>query len=149
MGLLGVTSRHTADCDILHPDLPGPILSAAREFAHERRRAGDLLGDDWLNNGPSQLVRVLPEGWERRLRPAYTGRAIVLQTLGRAELLKTKLFALCDRGTDLSDCIALSPTVGELREAQPWVELQDTNELWPAHVRETLQDLAKRLGHGL
>ena len=149
LGLLGVTTRQTQDCDILHPDLPELILAAARRFATERRAAGGNLQDDWLNNGPSQLTDVLPQGWEQRLQAAFTGAATDLQTLGRADLLKTKLFALCDRGTDLSDCLALTPTADELSAALPWLAEQDTNELWPEHVEATLADLAERLGHGL
>jgi hypothetical protein len=29
----------------------------------------------------------------------------------------------------------------------PWWEQQDANPDWPAHVRVTLTDLGKRLGH--
>lgn len=68
---------------------------------------------------------------------------------GRTDLLKTKLFALCDRGTDLLDCVALAPTAAELTEALPWVAFQDANPDWPAHVAATLADLGRRLGHGL
>jgi len=73
----------------------------------------------------------------------------MLETLGRTDLLKTKLFALCDRGTDLADCIAFSPTAEELEEAMPWVALQDANESWPSHVKATIGDLRRRLGHGV
>jgi hypothetical protein len=90
---------------------------------------------------------VLPDGWANRTQPAFSGRALVLETLGRADLLKTKLFALCDRGTDLADCIAFSPTAEELEGAVPWVALQDANPLWPSHVEETIQNLRRRLGH--
>jgi len=31
----------------------------------------------------------------------------------------------------------------------PGLEQQDGNELWPAHVRATVGDLARRLGHGV
>jgi hypothetical protein len=64
--------------------------------------------------------------------------------------LKSKLFALCDRGLDLPDCLALAlaPTPAELAEAAAWLEPQDLNPHWPAHVRTTLADLARRLGHG-
>jgi hypothetical protein len=53
-----------------------------------------------------------------------------------------KLFALCDRGIDIGDCIALAPTATVL----PWLELQDANPDWPAHVRVTLTDLGKEAG---
>lgn len=111
--------------------------------------AGVDLADDWLNNGPMQLGDVLPSGWRERVLRVYEGEALVLSTLGRADLLKSKLFALCDRGTDLPDCVALAPTAEELAECMPWLEPQDGNELWPAHARATVADLARRLGHGV
>ena len=149
LALLGVTSRQTRDFDIIAPELPPTILEAAKAFAREQRELGVDLLDDWLNNGPMQLGDLLPEGWRLRVVLAFEGKALVLHSLGRADLLKTKLFALCDRGTDLPDCVALAPTVAELAEALPWVSFQDANPDWPAHVAATLADLGRRLGHGL
>jgi hypothetical protein len=91
---------------------------------------------------------VLPPGWLERTRPAFEGAAIVLLTLGREDFLRTKVFALCDRGLDIVDCVALAPTAAELEAIRPWLELQDGNPGWPAHVGETLADLGRRLGHG-
>jgi hypothetical protein len=125
------------------------IREAAREFAAARRSEGDSLVDDWLNNGPSSLIANLPEGWERRSQRIFDGHALTLPALGRIDFLMSKLFALCDRGIDLSDCIALAPTSGELREILPWLERQDANPDWPAHVRAVLDDLRRRLGDGL
>jgi hypothetical protein len=79
----------------------------------------------------------------------FSGRAIELRSLGRAELLATKIFALCDRGIDLQDCIALAPTADELRTLLPWLEYQDTNPEWPAYVRSVVGDLSQRLLHGV
>lgn len=149
LGLMGVIQRPTRDVDILVPELSRAIASAARDFAKAQRHAGVDLQDDWLNNGPMQLGEVLPAGWRERVQRIFDGQALVLRTLGRSDLLKSKLFALCDRGTDLPDCIALAPTAEELVECIPWLELQDGNELWPAHVRATIDDLARRLGHGV
>ncbi len=148
LNLLGVIRRQTRDCDILHPALAPEILAAAREFAAEVRARGDVLKDDWLNNGPSQLAPVLPPGWELRLQEAFRGRVVVLRTLHRSDLIKAKLFALCDRGLDLPDCVALAPTPAELAEAIDWLTPQDLHPHWPAHVRATLGDVARRLGHG-
>lgn len=149
LGLLGVIHRPTRDFDILVPELPAEINAAAREFAQAQRGAGVEMFDDWLNNGPMQLGEVLPAGWRERVQRIFEGQALVLGTLGRADLLKSKLFALCDRGTDLPDCIALAPINHELAEAMPWLVEQDGNPEWPAHVRATLADLARRLGHGV
>jgi len=149
LALLGVTTRPTRDCDVLDPVLTEDIAQAACEFAHEQRSAGNELMDDWLNNGPRDLVNVLPPGWQERLTSLREGGGLVLRTLGRNDLLRTKLFALCDRGLDLPDCLALEPTSTELTDLLPWVERQDANVDWPAHVRVTLTDLGRRLGHGV
>ena len=37
LALLGVTSRQTRDCDVLHPALSEEIRQAARRFAEEQR----------------------------------------------------------------------------------------------------------------
>lgn len=149
LALLGVTDRQTRDFDVLDPELSEEITEAAREFAAHLRGEDVELADDWLNNGPIQLSDVLPEGWRLRLQVAFSGTSLKLTTLGRGDLLKTKLFALCDRGTDLADCIAMAPTAVELKEAEPWISEQDANPMWPNHVRATLDDLQRRLGHGL
>jgi hypothetical protein len=149
LNLLGVVSRTTRDCDILHPMLPEEIKAAAVAFAGERRRAGEGLEDGWFNNGPASFVRQLPVDWSERLVPVFLGSALKLQSLGRDDLLRSKLFALCDRGLDLSDCLALAPTAGELARLLPWVAKQDLNSEWPAHVRGVLEELGRRLGHGV
>ena len=110
------------------PELPLAITSAARDFATAQRKEGVDLHDDWLNNGPIQLGGVLPAGWRERVLRVFEGQVVVLSTLGRSDLLKSKLFALCDRGTDLPDCIALAPTAEGLAESLPWLEMQDGNE---------------------
>ncbi len=149
LNLLGVVNRETRDCDVLAPPLSEEIRAAARDFARERRSAGEVLRDDWLNNGPEMLARQLPPGWVQRAEPLYSGRALVLRSLARPDLLKTKLFAFCDRRTDLGDCLALAPAPAELADALPWVEAQDANEQWPEYVRQLFDELGRRLGHGL
>ena len=129
--------------------MPEPVRVAASDFAAEERRQGRDLQDDWLNNGPASLADVLPDGWRDRLQTAFAGQAIRLAALGRGDLLEAKLFALCDRATDLPDCVALAPTPAEIEEACTWLHEQDANPLWPAHVDDVLADLARRLGHGL
>jgi len=102
-----------------------------------------------LNNGPASLANQLLPQWQERLQALFSGKAIRLRSLGRVDLLCAKLFALCDRGIDLGDCIALAPTTDELANVLSWLEVQDANPGWPAHVRATLADLGRRLGHGI
>ncbi|RJO68775.1 MAG: hypothetical protein C4523_06865 [Myxococcales bacterium] len=149
LSLLGIISRETRDCDVLHPQLPDEIIKAQANFAAEMRGRGIPLQDDWLNNNPMPVANLLPEGWLSRTQVAYQGTALTLLSLSRSDILLTKLFAYCDRGTDLGDCLALKPTAGELKAALPWIAVQDANPDWPRHVEESIRDLGRRLGHEL
>ena len=102
----------------------------------------------WYNDGPDTgwMLAARLGQW---VQLAFEGQAIEFMVLGHGELLCLKVFALRDRGTDLSDCLALAPSTEELWEAQPWVCEQDGNPMWPDHVRDTLRDLARRLGHAV
>jgi len=149
LALLGVISRETRDVDVLVPVLPIEIADAARTFAAESRTRGIALEAEWLNNGPASLTKDLPRGWEARKQLVYSGRSLVLHVLGRPDLLKSKLWSLCDRGRDLLDCVAMAPSPEELQEALPWITELDGAPEWPAHVEATLADLGRRLGHAL
>ncbi|MEO6323564.1 MAG: hypothetical protein ABIQ65_02950 [Thermoanaerobaculia bacterium] len=149
LALLGLTTRQTRDFDILAPVLPPRSPKRPASSHAPNAQLGIDLMDNWLNNGPMQVGDVPPKAWQLRTRPVFEGRALVLSTLGRADLLKTKLFALCDRGTDLPDCVALAPTAAELDEAVLWLAQQDANPEWPAHVDARIADLRQRLGHGI
>jgi hypothetical protein len=149
LNLLGVVSRLTKDCDILHPEIPNEIAEASRGFAIKVRAKGGTLQDNWLNNGPSSLASHLLPRWEERLQTVFAGTAIHLRCLNREDLLCAKLFALCDRGIDLGDCLALGPKINELENVLPWLERQDANPDWSDHVRATFADLRRRLGHGI
>jgi len=149
LALLGVIARPTKDCDVLAPPLSAALRDAARGFAQQMRTSGQELADDWLNNGPAQLASVLPAGWEGRVQPLFAGRALQLHTLHRLDLLCSKVFALCDRGLDLADCLALRPTPVELESIREWLRYQDANPDWPAHVDAVLEDIQERLGRGV
>jgi hypothetical protein len=149
LSLLGVITRATKDCDVLAPPLTEALQQAARDFARAQREHGLELDEDWFNNGPASLVAVLPPSWRDELQLVFQGRALVLRTLGRLDLLRSKLFALLDRGQDLDDCLALAPSAEELAEVLPWLSEQDGNPQWPDHARRVLADLGSRLGHGL
>src|ERR1700682_5764466 len=125
LNLLGIVSRFTKDCDILYPEIPKDVADASRAFAAEVRQTGETLQDDWLNNGPASLIGHLRPQWQQRLQTVFTGAGIHLRCLGRSDFLCAKLFALCDRGIDLGDCLALAPNINELENVLPWLERQD------------------------
>jgi Nucleotidyltransferase of unknown function (DUF6036) len=150
LALLGVVQRPTDDCDVLDPTIPEPVLGAARSFA-----ATQGISPTWLNSQAHDFVGVpgcLPEGWRARLRLAFQGTALVLHTLGRLDLLCTKLVALVDRGTDYADCLALRPTQAELEAAWPFVADYEGNAesrqvYWLPLARKQLARLGKELGY--
>ena len=143
--IMGVINRRTKDIDCLDPIIPNEIKQAAEDF---RAAYPDLhLWDKWLNNGPISLTADLTEGWRSRLTALFEGKAITFQTLGRLDLLMTKLFALCDRQQDHDDCIALSPTAQELDQCLEWLYDRDGNPFWPDNVRLSLKKLAMDLGY--
>ena len=126
LNVMSVISRETIDVDCLDPSIPESI---------------------WINNGPETLIRELETDWRKCIVTIFIGKAITFQTLGRLDLLKTKLFAYCDRDTDLKDCIALKPTLEELNQCVEWVSFRDANPMWPANVNAHFSELKRRLGY--
>lgn len=151
---LGHISRTTDDVDVLVPEVPQAIAEAAGRFA----ALGDSQPTDkgWFNSKSYDFVGVpgcLPVGWEERLRPLLRGKALDLRTLGRHDLLCTKLAALVDREEDLDDCIAMAPTAAELKAAWPFLEQYEGNAevrrvYWIPKARAALAEIAEALGHG-
>ncbi len=147
--VMGVIDRATQDVDCLDPEIPEAIRDAAVQFAKDYVGGGAPLKQDWLNNGPRSLVADLPEGWQDRTVILQQVGGLCIRTLGRSDLLKSKLFAYCDRQQDEGDCVALAPSADELRECLPWLVERDGNLLWPEHVRSSLRGLAKEMGYDL
>lgn len=141
--IMKVSSRATKDIDFLDPELEKEFLELANFFREKYPKL--KLQEDWINNGPITLKRDLPVDWESRLVVIFKGEALILRTLGRADLLKSKLFAYCDRDIDLQDCIDLSPSNDELDEALAWLGERDVNPLWPERVKAQIDYLKERL----
>jgi hypothetical protein len=144
LNIMDVITRQTKDVDFLDPDIPVEIKKASVNFALKNP---DLKLDakNWMNNGPKSLVRDLPEGWRNDLQKIFEGKALNLWTLGRLNLLRTKLYAYADREIDYSDCMALNPTIAELEACREWVLAGDGSELWPGRVDAIFQKLKEDL----
>ena len=104
--------------------------------------------DDFLFNQNSSFDAVLVGGAALAILGLITRETRDCDVI-EPELPDTKLFALCDRGQDLGDCLAMQPSPSELAAAEPWLIEQDANPEWPLHVRTALADLGRRCGHGL
>jgi hypothetical protein len=149
LSILGIISRQTQDVDILDPEIPSDILEAAKLFAQIEGIALTSLKENWLNHGPESLRKYLRPNWRLRLQPLFKGSAIIFTTLGRVDLIGTKILAYCDRGLDFKDCVDLNPTKDEILEILPWVKQYDLNPDWPNYVQTQVEELAKRLGYGI
>jgi len=141
--IMDISLRATKDIDFLDPELEKEFLELANTFREKYPKLN--LQEDWINNGPITLRRDLPFNWENRLVEIFKGEALILRTLGQADLLKSKLFAYCDRDIDLQDCIDLSPSNDELDEALEWLTERDGNPLWPERVKAQIDYLKERL----
>ena len=146
LNVMSIIQRETIDVDCLEPAIPETILVAASEFRKSFPQFG--LIEKWINNGPESLLKELEAGWRSRTVEIYRGKALHFSSLGRLDLIKTKLFAYCDRDTDLQDCIALKPTEAELNDCIAWVSYRDANPMWPKNVKIHFERLRKHLGYG-
>lgn len=122
LNLLGVVERTTKDCDVLAPRIPEEV---------EGRR-GSLPRSDA----------------ERGMFSTTTGSTMA-QAQWSTSFPTDGGLALCDRGIDLGDCLAMAPSPAELAAIRPWLEVQDGHPDWPAHVRLNLALVARRLGRVL
>ena len=140
---MGVISRVTRDVDVLDPILDAELLEAAK-------RVGKTLGlgEGWLNNGPRVLVKELPKDWEGRCTEVFRGSVLQIRSIGRTDLICTKLYAAACRTDDVPDLVRLKPTAAELKSAEAWALERDGSEIWPRIVGECLAEVRRRLGHG-
>lgn len=146
MVILNLIHRYTVDVDVLSPPIDKSILQAAQDFRFYMKKKGVHLTRNWLNNGPANLTKHLPKGWEKRMQNLYQGKAITFKTLGRVDLIKDKLWGLCDlRHQDELVLLNLKPTKNELNKAAQWAKKQEAHPHWPQHVDRVVVDLLKKI----
>lgn len=119
LSILGVITRQTQDVDVLDPQIPEEIMEASKLFAKQFNIEETSLKENWLNHGPATLKNYLRPDWRKRLAPLFYGKAVHLLTLGRIDLIGTKVLAY------------------------------DTNSDWPSYVDSQVRILAEKLGYGI
>lgn len=142
LNLLGISSRQTADIDVLDPKLDQSLIDAASRVAAQLG-----LHKDWLNNGSHDLVRYLNPDWQERATLVFKTPTLRVFSLDRMDLLNSKIWAACDRLEDIPDVVAMAPTDEELQKAQKWVLQCDASEIWPDIVEQCLTEIRKRLNN--
>ena len=129
LNLLKISNRDTRDVDVVEPDrLPPLIQIAALDFAQDPSRGLDA---SWLNTAARIYADPLPKGWADRATVALETPGLIVRALDRGDLLKLKTYALCKRGKDLSDCVALQPTPEELEDTRNWLTNLKRDKDWP------------------
>jgi len=78
----------------------------------------------------------------------YSGDVLRVFSLGREDLIASKLYAYCDREeSDLDDLLKIKPTIDELNSLYLWLLKRDLSEFWPMRVESKWIILLKRLGY--
>jgi hypothetical protein len=132
---LDLIQRTTRDVDVVALVQAGEFLSAVDLpeglLAARNRVASDLgVGDDWLNSGPAEMLRLgLPDGFETRWTTQRYGPALTVLWASRFDQIHFKLYAAVDQaGKHLRDLEALEPQHDELIAAARWTRQHDPSE---------------------
>ena len=133
---LGLVERTTRDVDVLAIASPEGLVPAdplPSALAHARARVAQDFGlpADWLNPGPTELLRFgLPDGFLSRAETRAYGPALTIRYAGRFDQIHFKLYAMVDQGAGRheADLRALDPTADELVAAARWTRTHDPSE---------------------
>lgn len=141
----GLVERATRDVDVVAIAGPGGLRSAvvlpAELVEAVERVARDFeVQNDWLNNGPAELLRFgLPTGFESRWETQAYGAALSVRWASRFDQIHFKLYAAVDQaGKHLRDLEALAPTEDELVAAARWSREHDPSEGFLTALGEAL-----------
>ena len=99
--------RTTHDCDVVAWE---PAAAMEAVLAAARAAAAGTVHPRWLNRDASMFAHRLPPGWTQRLIVAEEFGALVLEVLGRRDLLAMKLASVAHRPVDRADLLALRPS---------------------------------------
>jgi hypothetical protein len=134
--LVGRITRPTKDLDIVALLEDGNLVPADPMPAGLVEATADVgralgLAEDWLNPGPTELLRFgLPKGFLDRVETRRYG-ALTLHLAGRFDQICFKVYAAADQGMrskHAADLRALQPARGELLAAAQWSTTHDPSE---------------------
>jgi len=146
---LGLVARTTRDVDVL-AILRGETLAPADPLPPELAIARDRvardfgLPSDWLNPGPTELLRFgLPDGFLARIETRTYGGSLTIRYASRLDQIHFKLYAMVDQGAGRheADLRALAPSAAELRAASRWARTHDPSEGFRQELEAALAHL--------
>ena len=141
--IMDVVSRFTRDADVLDPAIPDPIKDASVEFAEQYEK--EELSPEWFNDTAKAFSYGLPKGWRTRTVKIFNGKSLSFETLGRTDFIKTKVYAYCNRGSDLDDLKSLEVTEKELDDALPWLKERMPEKLFGDQVETSMAVLKEEI----
>jgi hypothetical protein len=144
--LLGLIQRPTRDIDLVALVDKGrylcadPLPASLKQAVEEVGRTFGLASD-WMNPGPTDLLRLgLPEGFEGRL-VSKTYAALTVHIASRFDQICFKLYASVDQGPQskhFADLQRLKPTGEELERARSWCVTHDPSPAFSDQLRQAL-----------
>lgn len=146
---LGFVARPTRDVDVVAIAEDGQLrlaspLPDAVLVAKDRVKRDFDLDDNWLNAGPTDLLRWgLPEGFWNRVTTRAYGEALKIHYAGRLDQIHFKLYAMVDHagGRHEVDLRALEPSRTELIAAAKWTITQDPSPGFQMMLEQALERL--------
>ncbi len=106
---LDILNRATFDINVFQPQLDKILLEAISAVGEKHN-----FNEYWVNSAGKAFVSELPEGWRSRRASIYSGKALNIFSLGRSDLIFTKILAELDRQENMPDIIRLKPSLNEL-----------------------------------
>lgn len=138
---LGFDGRRTGDIDIIEEKLDESLKEATILVA---QKLG--ISNDWLNNEVSSLGQRLDKNWKLRCTTLYSGKAVILKSISRQDLINSKLHATVERQSkDYKDLVWLRPTELELTIARDYTLRQNPTDTYAIFVDAYLRELRKDL----
>jgi hypothetical protein len=133
---LNIVGRATIDIDVFQPHLDKVLQEAVIQIAKRNK-----LSEFWINSTGKAFIKELPAGWRQRVESVYKGKHLVVNSLGRRDLVFTKLLAELDRQEDMADILALAPTTEELQFSEEQLLKLDNKIIWQNKVKELIASL--------
>jgi hypothetical protein len=146
---LGLVKRSTRDVDVL-AILHGELLASADPLPPELAGARDRVARDfglpsnWLNSGPTELLRFgLPHGFLARVETRTYCDALTIRYASRLDQIHFKLYAMVDQGAGRheNDLRALTPSAAELLVASRWARTHDPSDGFRQELEAALAHL--------
>ncbi|MDC0980312.1 DUF6036 family nucleotidyltransferase [Bdellovibrionales bacterium] len=133
---MNLLDRATVDIDVFQPNLDESLKKAIREVGEKH-----LLDELWINSTGSAFITELPKDWQDRTTLLFKGEYLTVKSLGRTDLIFTKLLAELDRGEDLKDLENLKPTRKELDFIKTSLLDLEDEKTWRNKVNKLIEHL--------